>query len=195
MPETIPLFPLRTVLFPEGALKLRIFETRYVDMIGRCMRDGAAFGVVLILDGLESGSPVTTAAVGTSARIIDFERLSDGLLGITAQGEQRFRIVAMRRQNDGLNVAEVEWLAADVSAPVPQEHQDLSEALGELWPRLMSEGRSLAPPRCDDVAWVSTRLAEILPIDAADRQRCLEMSDPAARLNYLRQRIQGMEAT
>ena len=188
MPDTIPLFPLRTVLFPEGALKLRIFEPRYVDMIGHCMKQGTGFGVVLIVEGFEAGSPVTTAEVGTLARIVDFERLSDGLLGITAQGERRFRMLAARRQQDGLNVGDVEWLPAEVSGPIPPEHLDLAEVLRNLWPRL-TEGRDLTTPRYDDAVWVSARLAEIVPLDAADRQRCLEISDPAARLEYLRERI------
>ena len=191
MPDTIPLFPLSTVLFPEGALKLRIFETRYVDMIGRCMKEQSGFGVVLIVEGQEAGSQVTTAEVGTLARITDFERLSDGLLGITAQGGQRFRLVTTRRQADGLNVAEVEWLPAELSMPIPSEHLDLSEALAELWPRL-TEGRDPTPPRYDDAGWVSARLAEILPLEVTERQRCLEISDPAQRLQYLRERIPGM---
>jgi len=190
---TIPLFPLRTVLFPEGALKLRIFETRYVDMIGRCMREDTGFGVVLILEGLEAGSPVTTAEIGTLARVTDFEKLSDGLLGITAQGQKRFRMVTARRQPDGLNIGEVEWLTDDASAPVPPEHQDLSDALRDLWPRL-TEGRDSTPPRYDESLWVASRLAEILPLDILDRQRCLEMDDPVKRLQFVKQKIPGMVA-
>lgn len=188
MPDTIPLFPLRTVLFPEGALKLRIFETRYVDMISRCLRDSAGFGVVLILDGMEAGTEVKTTTVGTIANIVDFERLDDGLLGITATGDRRFRIVDMRRQADGLNVADVTWIAAEMPIDVPTDHEDLASVLRELWPRL-TEGRKLAPPRYDDAVWVSMRLAEILPLLPGDRQRCLEMSDAPARLAYLRARI------
>lgn len=188
MPDTIPLFPLRAVLFPEGALKLRIFETRYVDMIGRCMREGQDFGVVLILEGTEAGTDVTTAQVGTTAKITDFEQLKDGLLGITAAGDRRFRIVDRRRQNDGLNIADVEWLPPDDAATVPPDHEDLSDALRELWPRL-TEGRELAPPRYDDASWISARLAEILPLPADDRQSCLEMTDPVKRLDLLRDRI------
>jgi Lon protease-like protein len=191
MADIIPLFPLRTVLFPEGALKLRIFETRYVDMIGRCMKEDSGFGVVLILEGTEAGTPVKTAEIGTLAKITDFERLSDGLLGITAEGRQRFRVQTAYRQSDGLNVGEVEWLAPEAAAPIPEEHLDLSEALRDLWPRL-TEGRDPNTPRYDDATWVSARLAEILPLDVTDRQRCLEMSDPALRLHYLRERIPGI---
>lgn len=193
MPDTIPLFPLRTVLFPEGALKLRIFETRYVDMIGRCMKAGIGFGVVLIVEGLEAETPVSTAEIGTLARIMDFERLSDGLLGITAQGERRFRMLNARRQSDGLNVGEVEWLPDEAVMPVPPEHIDLADALRDLWPRL-TEGRDLTTPRYEDATWVSSRLAEILPLEVTDRQRCLEISDPVTRLQYLRERIPGIGA-
>jgi len=188
---TIPLFPLRAVLFPEGVLKLRIFETRYVDMIGRCMREDTGFGVVLILEGPEAGDPVTTVEVGTLARVTDFERLSDGLLGITTRGQQRFRMANARRQPDGLNVGEVEWLADDAVTQVPPEHQDLSDALRELWPRL-TEGRDTEPPRYDEALWVASRLAEILPLDILDRQQCLEMDDPVARLRLLRELIPGI---
>ena len=193
MPDTIPLFPLRTVLFPDGALKLRIFEARYIDMVGRCMKQESGFGVVLIVEGVEAGTVVTTAEVGTLARITDFERLSDGLLGITAQGQRRFRVVTTRRQQDGLNVGVVEWLPADEVVPIPPEHLDLSTALRDLWPKL-TEGRDLTTPRYDDASWVSARLAEILPLEVTDRQRCLEMSDPALRLHYLREKIPGIAA-
>ena len=94
--STIPLFPLNTVLFPGGPLKLRIFEPRYVDMIGRCMREDTGFGVALIIEGVEAGGPARTANVGTLARIVDFEQLKDGLLGITAHGGERFRIDLVR---------------------------------------------------------------------------------------------------
>ena len=110
--QELPLFPLRTVLFPGGLLPLRIFEPRYVDMVGRCMRNGEVFGVVLIESGAETAGPVDTAMVGTTARIVDFQTLPDGLLGLLCRGEQRFRIVTRRVQSDRLHCASVEWLAA-----------------------------------------------------------------------------------
>jgi Lon protease-like protein len=53
----------------------------------------------------------------------------------------------------------------------------------------LTEGRELATPRYDDAVWVSMRLAEILPLPADERQRCLEMSDAQARLEFLHTRI------
>ena len=78
----IPLFPLNTVLFPGGPLPLRIFETRYIDMISERMREDAPFGVLLIKEGHEAG-PASTYEIGTLARITDWYQGSDGLLGIS----------------------------------------------------------------------------------------------------------------
>ena len=103
----IALFPLNIVLFPGGPLPLRIFEPRYVDMIGRCMREGAGFGVVLIREGREVG-PAETFDVGTLADIVDFHQLSDGLLGLSCIGRERFRIRSRSRKADGLNLADVD---------------------------------------------------------------------------------------
>src|ERR1700754_2017230 len=100
----LPLFPLNTVLFPGGPLPLRIFEPRYVDMIRKCMREGAPFGVLLIRSGKEVGDVSSAADVGTSARIVDFHQMPDGLLGIVCTGEQKFRVEDRRVQADGLHV-------------------------------------------------------------------------------------------
>ena len=85
----IALFPLNIVLFPGGPLPLRIFETRYVDMVRRCMRESEKFGVVLIREGNEVG-PAETVDVGTLAEIVDFHQLSDGLLGLSCIGGNAF---------------------------------------------------------------------------------------------------------
>jgi Lon protease-like protein len=98
-----PLFPLNTVLFPDGPLPLRIFEPRYLDMISGCMKQDKPFGVLLIKDGHEAG-PATTHSVGTLARVTDWYQGSDGLLGITAIGTERFRLQSVEQQSDGLNV-------------------------------------------------------------------------------------------
>ena len=185
----IPLFPLNTVLFPGGPLKLRIFEARYVDMISHCMRDGAPFGVAMIIEGMEAGGPATTATIGTSARIVDFEKLPDGLLGITAVGEKCFRVRAVTRQPDGLNVADVEWLEAEPAVPVPQNCEPfvtlLQHALPELAPLY-----DFTPVSYDDASWVGSRMVELLPLPPAEKQLCLEMQDPLQRLDHLRSRVQ-----
>ena len=128
----IPLFPLNTVLFPGGPLPLRIFETRYTDMVRRCMREQSAFGVVLIRAGAEVGEVANTAEIGTTARIVDFYQLPDRLLGITCAGEKKFRVLARRRQPDGLNVGTVEWLPEEPKLEVPGEHAHLAALLRKV---------------------------------------------------------------
>jgi Lon protease-like protein len=181
----IPLFPLGAVLFPGGPLPLRIFEARYIDLVSRCLRDGSGFGVVLIREGAEAGGPALTFDVGTYACIVDFSQQDDGLLGIRAQGERRFRILERRRARDGLNVADVEWLPEDPVVPVPVEFADLGPALEAVLEQVGEPYASLER-RLDDAAWVAGRLAEIVPIPPGHKQHCLELDDPVERLRFLR---------
>lgn len=182
-PESIALFPLNVVLFPEGRLPLRIFETRYIDMVRSCMRGNLNFGVVLIRDGHEVG-PADTFEVGTTAKIVDFHQLSDGFLGLSCVGEQRFRILRRSRQTDGLNIAEVDWLLPESAVPMLPRHAHLAELLKTVLPQLGEVYTGIAM-RLDDAAWVGHRLAEILPIAATEKQFALEMDDPIQRLDML----------
>jgi Lon protease-like protein len=182
---SIALFPLNIVLFPDGPLPLRIFETRYVDMVRRCMREGRGFGVALIREGREVGMGETdTYEVGTLATITDFHQLPDGLLGLSCVGQQRFGIQARSRQADGLHLAEVQWLDAEPAVPVPPRHARLPELLRAVLPQL-GEVYTGIQMRLDDAAWVGHRLAEILPIPLGDKQCYLEMDDPVERLDRL----------
>jgi uncharacterized protein len=180
---SIALFPLNIVLFPGGPLPLRIFETRYVDMVRACMREEQRFGVALIKEGQEVG-PADTFDVGTMAKIVDFHQLSDGFLGLSCVGEQRFRITSRSRQIDGLNLAEVEWLPAEPKIAVPERHAGLAELLRTVLPQL-GEVYTDMEMHLGDAAWVGHRLAEILPIAAAEKQFCLELDDPIQRLDVL----------
>jgi Lon protease-like protein len=182
--SVIALFPLHTVLFPGGPLPLRIFETRYTDMVRRCMREQQPFGVVLIQDGDEAGVVASTATVGCSARIADFYTLQDGLLGISCVGERKFRVRRVWRAADGLNMGEVEWLAAEPAIALPVDHARLADtvrhAIEELEPQYQHVARNF-----DDAGWVGARLTELLPIELNDKQALLELDDPIARLDAL----------
>jgi Lon protease-like protein len=181
--NSIALFPLNIVLFPDGPLPLRIFETRYVDMVRSCMREGRGFGVVLIRAGNEVG-PAETYDVGTMAKITDFYQLPDGLLGLSCVGQQRFRILQKTVQADGLNLGEVEWLTPEPTVSVPQRHARLADLLQTVLPQL-GEVYTDIEMRLDDAAWVGHRLAEILPIPLHEKQTCLEIDDPVQRLDVL----------
>ena len=185
-PIEIPLFPLGTVLFPAGPLPLRIFETRYIDLVRRCLRDDTGFGVVMILEGAEAGGgPATICNVGTYARIVDFSQQPDGLLGIQALGERRFRILERRRAKDSLYLADVEWLPDEIEVPLPAEFAELGPALEHVIEQV-GPPYSTLPRRLDDAGWVANRLTELLPLSPGHKQHCLELDDPVERLRFLR---------
>jgi uncharacterized protein len=188
MPE-IALFPLNTVLFPGGLLPLRIFEPRYIDMVGRCLRSNEPFGVVLVMQGADTDRDVETATVGSSARIVDFQTLEDGLLGLLCRGERRFRIRSRSRRDDGLNCAQIDWLAEPERAAIAAEFSPLIPLLREAMEKLTSVARYVDSDY-DSAAWVSYRLAELLPLDHAMQQRLLEIDDSNARLGQLAPLIQ-----
>jgi uncharacterized protein len=180
----IPLFPLNAVLFPGGPLPLRIFETRYTDMVRRCMREQLPFGVLMIDEGEEAGDVATTAAIGCSARIADFDTLPDGLLGLSCVGERKFHVQRVWREADGLNMGEVEWIPARPSLPLPAQHARLADTVRRALEEL-EEHYEHIERRFDDAAWVGNRLAELLPIELAHKQALLELDDPLALLDSL----------
>jgi Lon protease-like protein len=190
---SIPLFPLHTVLFPGGPLQLRIFEPRYLDMVSRCMREDSGFGVALIISGSEAGGAAQTVEIGTLARIVDFEQLEGGLLGITARGERRFRIVHVRQASDGLNVCQVEWCDDEARAEVPPQHAVLAELLRRAMEQIGPAYGALTPAY-EDATWVGMRLAEILPLAPIERQELLELNDATERLQWLQSRLNIQEA-
>jgi uncharacterized protein len=182
--DDIALFPLNAVLFPGGLLPLRIFETRYIDMVGGCMRQDATFGVVLIVEGNETGAVVNIAEVGTAARIVDFQTQPDGLLGLLCRGERRFRVQQRTQQGDGLNRATVEWIQDAPLTPLDPQFLPLVGVLRKVMARLANIGRFIEP-NYEDASWVSHRLAEFLPLEPAWQQRLLEIDDPNVRLGLL----------
>lgn len=182
----LPLFPLSSVLLPGAPLQLRIFESRYVDMLRECTRDGRGFGVCLILEGREVGAPAVPAAVGTLASVTDFYTLPDGVLGITATGGQRFRVERTRVRDNGLVRGDVTCWEPEPSVPVPPELGLLVTILERLTEQLKPDWDLGADAHHDDASWVGFRLAELLPLGAAERQRMLEITDPVLRLAELR---------
>ena len=190
MSET-PLFLLNTVLFPEGLLPLRVFEQRYLEMAKTCLREQTPFGVCRIREGAEVGAPATHEDVGCLAHIRHWDMQQLGLLQIVAQGERRFRVRERRVQGDGLALASIDLLPEEADAPPPA-----SFAAGcALLERIAVEHgeRVFAKPyRFDSSAWVSARLAEVLPLDGPVKQQLLEMDGPQ-RLQAL-QRLIAIES-
>lgn len=186
----LPLFPLQTVLLPDGLLALRVFEPRYVDMVARCLRGANRFGVVAIREGAEVGA-ATTYDYGTSAEIVDWHQEPGGLLGILAAGREPFHVHATRRERDGLYVGSVAWLERVPSPTLASAHEPLAALLERLIESLpMYQG--VATP-FDDAAWVGGRLVELLPLDLALKQSLLETRDPLARLERIAAALEPRE--
>jgi Lon protease-like protein len=182
---TLPLFPLHAVLLPSARMQLRIFEPRYLDLVSNCARSNGGFGVCAIVEGGEAGAPATPVAIGTEAHIVDFTTLPDGLLGITVEGGRRFHVERTRVRDNGLIVADVNWLTELESTPLAVEHELLATLLRRLIERMGGTHASADATAYEDAAWVSWRLAELLPIPLTDRQLLLQESDPEARLQRL----------
>ncbi|NGZ83568.1 LON peptidase substrate-binding domain-containing protein [Duganella aceris] len=191
---SIPLFPLNTILFPDGHLPLQVFEVRYLDLIKRCIARGEEFGVVSLLDGSEVRLPEkheTLSAAGTMARIIDWTAPLPGLLQISCIGTTRFQVRSAEQLKHGLWMAEVEEVAEDMVVPIPTEQQDVANALGALIRSLQKKQIStanmpLAPPyRLDEAGWVANRWCELLRLDLEEKQRLLLQENPVLRLELI----------
>ena len=175
-------------------LPLRIFEVRYLDMVGRCHKAGAPFGIVSLTQGSEVRVPGATEAfaqVGTLATITELETPQSGLMVIRAHGEQRFRIRSSDQLRHGLWVAEVERLQADVAVPVPEDLKPTALALGRLIESLQQKADGAAqlpldgPFHLGDCGWVANRWCELLPLSVQLKQRLMELDNPLVRLELV----------
>lgn len=182
--ETVPVFPLQTVLFPGSLLPLRIFEVRYMDMAKECLREGSPFAVCLIKEGAEVGAPAVPESIGCLARIADCDMEELGILKVTAEGVERIRIVSAEVSRAGLVVAEVEEHGAEAAS---SDAQGVEESTGFLRKVIagIGEQRFAQPLAFDDPTWVSFRLAEILPLRNDVKQKLLEITDTAMRIAIL----------
>ena len=191
--NSIPLFPLNTVLFPQGVLQLRIFEPRYLDLVRETLSASSSFGICLISQGSESGAPAVCHDIGTLARIRDWGKTDDGLLSVTVQGERRFRILERRIRKNLLLEGDVELIDENDDEELPVEYQLISDLLRQIGdrcklPHLAEHEKYL------DAGWVGCRLAEILPFELSDKQNLLETDDPVQRLQQIQQMLQLISA-
>ena len=198
----LPLFPLNTVLFPDGSLGLQIFEVRYLDMVGRCHRSGTPFGVVSLQQGAEvrqrdpghpSGEAFAQerfADVGTLAHIVEFSTPQPGLMLIRCSGGTRFRIRARSQLSHGLWMAEVDALGQDQPTAIPPDLLPYAQALEQLIAQQQGEGlrdspTPNTPDRLDDCGWVANRWCEWLSLPSPLKQSLLEVDSPLLRLELV----------
>ena len=205
---SLPLFPLGTVLYPGGSLPLRIFEVRYLDMVRKCQRSGAPFGVVLLTLGSEvdkarpeppagGGASEAFHTVGTLATIAECHAPQPGLMMLRCTGTQRFRISHSEKLKHGLWIGDVTLFPDDQVVPIPSDLIHVSQALNALIQSLHQravpapEMPVQAPYLLDDCAWVANRWCELLPIPAEHKQRLMELDNPLLRLELVSDVLEG----
>lgn len=199
--DSLPLFPLQTVLFPEGLLRLRVFEARYLDLVTLCLRTGAPFGVVCILDGSEVRQPgheqirpVRFEAIGVLAHVQDLDAEQAGILTLRCQGSQRFTLATPTQRGDGLWLAQAQLHADDERQAVPPEQLACAQALAQAISALAAHGHDeqfALPHRLDDAGWVANRWCELLPIPIAAKQRLMALDEPLLRLRLVDDYLRG----
>ena len=195
----IPLFPLGTALFPGGFIALKIFEARYLDMMKRCLREKTPFGVVSILDNQASDADATPAtnlsSIGTLATLEEFDAIQPALYMTKSYGTQRFRVLEIKQESDGLWMGQVELIDADPDIPLPKEHEKIAALLNEIISIITSEdllGDRVfkTPANLNDCGWVSNRLAELLPIPLSQKNHLLAQINPRIRLDLISEIIE-----
>jgi Lon protease-like protein len=195
----VPLFPLGTILFPGGLIALKIFEARYLDMMKRCLRESTPFGVVSILDNKANDANATPtnhlSSIGTLATLEEFDAIQPALYMTKSYGTQRFRILEIKQESDGLWMGQVELMDADPEIPLAKEHQKAAVMLDEIISIITSEGllgneAIKIPENRDDCGWVSNRLAELMPISLAQKNHLLAQVNPRIRLDLISEIIE-----
>jgi Lon protease-like protein len=187
---SIPIFPLNLVLFPGGALPLKIFEQRYQHMTKNCLRDDAPFGVCRIRSGQEVGAPAEPESVGCSARIVDWEMPHPGLFHLNCTGEAVFHVTNSWVEDSGLIRGDVEWLA-DSGDVVDPKHFGVCRSALDRFVKRAGERFVAGPTALDDPEWVSYRLAEIIPVSMQVKQDLLAQPSTAARVSRIAKLLQS----
>lgn len=193
--DTIPLFPLRSVLFPRARLPLQIFEPRYLDLVKSSLKTNTGFGMVWLRQGKEVNTGDTNstrlAEVGTYAQIVDWQLLDNGLLGVVVEGEKKFSLHAYEQSHSHLWTGSVEWIVPEPLIPLPDEARELTALLAQLarHPHVASLQLNC---EVNDVESLGCVLSQLLPIDEAVKFSLLLM-DSLTRLEQLMDILAGME--
>ncbi|PFG55515.1 hypothetical protein ATG66_1822 [Vibrio sp. ES.051] len=189
--KEVMLFPLTSVVLPEGKMNLRVFEPRYKRMVKECSLQNLGFGVCLVGGEGDPKDVGNVSSIGTLVRIVDFELLSDGLLGITVTGEKRFIVKRVRADSDGLRHAEVEWLENWQQPVNSPDFIFLSQQLAHVYEEFPQLGNLYQHRFYDDLAWVTQRWIELLPLDCHLFEKLVGAEDCLPALQFLSEAIEA----
>ncbi len=196
--ELIALFPLKSVLFPGGRLPLQIFEQRYINLIRHAMKTDTGFGICLLKDGDEvarQGVRQEVHRVGTYARVVDWDQLPNGLLGVTVEGRHKFVVQECWTEQDQLLMGSVDYCGVDYVGEEPLavavEHEVLVGLLEQLvsHPAISQLGMTID---YQDLRQLSWRLSELIPLSLERKQALLELQNTYERIREIEKIIDGM---
>jgi Lon protease-like protein len=182
--DTLPLFPLNTLVFPGGRLPLRVFEQRYLDMVKQAIADNTPFGICAIREGAEVGAPAVPYTIGTRVLITDWDMPQTGILHIDTQAQERFVIRSIHAEPNGLLIGTVESVSVEAASAIPDDLLLAAEILRQIVHEY-GDAHFPAPHDFDDAVWVGYRLSEVLPLKLSTKQNLLEMNDSVERLRIL----------
>ncbi|MCH8492000.1 MAG: LON peptidase substrate-binding domain-containing protein [Idiomarina sp.] len=183
------LFPLTAHLMPGGRMQLRVFEPRYIRLVRDSLRNEQGFGLCMLNPDGDVVNNEHIHPIGTLAKIVDFETLNDGYLGITIVGESLFDIHAIETEKDGLRTANVSFRSglANVAKVETESTQEceLKKRLQEVFTNYPEFAGLYPEQHFDSAEWVCNRWLEILPLAAEAKQELLAANNLRVTQNYL----------
>lgn len=194
--QIIPIFPLKTVLFPGGFLPLRILEPHYVDMAVDCINNAKPFGICLIEDGVNINSEPNIMSVGTLAKIVDWKNLNSCLLGVWALGTSKFTVERSWYEDGQVIKAEVSVHHGEANLSVVERYASLVSFLDSVVNKTYIN-TTPSPPviNFESANELGFRLSEVLPLPSYVQQDLLELCHPFDRLDRIYKLMDEMEFT
>ncbi len=169
----LPLFPLDVHVLPGGRLPLKIIEPRYVRMIKESYQRDHAFAMCMHLDTPEEETQSGIHPIATLVKIIDFEVLPNGILGLVVEGIQNLQIHNTHVEADGLQTGSCSYLPLWPDAPLNTKYQGLATQYN----RFLTDNPKLQElyPDADltNASWLAQRWLELLPFPAKDKQHVI----------------------
>jgi Lon protease-like protein len=181
----LSLFPLSAHLLPGGRMTLKIFESRYVRMIKEACSSDTGFGICMVNSQGDKDKNEHIYSVGTYAKVIDFDLLDNGFLGVTVEGHKCFSIESVTNEIDGLRLGVCQWLDEWTEQSSEYSIAPIDERLMEIFDKYPELQTLYQTPKFSDPIWVIYRWLELLPVDAEKKQQLVQQKDYIKALNFL----------
>ncbi|MBT1452283.1 LON peptidase substrate-binding domain-containing protein [Glaciecola sp. XM2] len=186
----VPLFPLSSHVLPEGRMALRIFEPRYTRMVKEVCESDGGFVVCMINHSGDKSNNTHIFPLGTYCKVIDFDILDDGLLGVTIEGKHCVAINDVETQFDDLRVATCEPSTIWTCESLIEDLSPMNDRLREIFEKYPEVSDLYDTTKFDDPVWVVNRWLELLPVDAEQKQHFMAQQDCDKVVKYLSQLIE-----